>query len=155
MGRSVGCIPAIHLASQRNVAFLSLVSPFMSVKVTQSHIQQIMKDHYGFMGSIGSLLVKKGYSIKDKLSLIKCPTLLLHGKKDTLISWQQSANIYDALETKAELIMHDEMTHNDIDTLRHIVLPIMAFIEKAEIRADNDTMELSVPLKFFDFDSAS
>lgn len=106
------------------------------------------------MGSIGSFLIKKGYSNKEKLKLIKSPTLVIHGRKDTLISCEQSAQIFEELQGKAELILHDEMTHNSIDTMRHLVLPMTNFIAKAGIKSKVDA-ELGMPLRYFDFDSAA
>ena len=46
------------------------------------------------MGSLGSMVIKSGYDNTEKLAKVKCPTLIVHGKKDKIISYQQSVAIY-------------------------------------------------------------
>ena len=94
LGRSIGGTPAIELATKRNPAALLLVSPFLSIKVTSSLRKQLLKDHYGLIGSLGYLVMKSGFDNESKLKFIKSPTLLIHGKKDELISPEHSIKMF-------------------------------------------------------------
>lgn len=71
-----------------------LVSPFLSIKVAFFNSQQLLKDHYGVIGSLGYMVIKNGYDNESKIGLIKSPTLMIHGKKDELISTKHSIALY-------------------------------------------------------------
>jgi len=160
MGRSIGCTPAMHLASSKPIGRLFLVSPFLSVK-------SILKDHYGFLGSIGYFFIEDCFDNEGRISKIRCPTVLIHGKKDNLIYHTQSMSIFELLNSKAEIFLPDEMTHTRIDPVNHICMPINIFNEKLDKaqhktfskHQQHYTMPLpsprGVPLKFFDYDTAS
>lgn len=89
MGRSIGCCPAIHLAAHRPVRDTVLISPFLSVK-------ELIKEKYGgLLGSLGSILVQDGYDNEEGLRKIKNGgVLVIHGKKDEMISYKQAVKIY-------------------------------------------------------------
>lgn len=76
MGRSIGSGPATYLAAHKSPGILILVSPFTS-------IQDIVKD---FIGKYLMYAVKDRFNNLQLFDHIKCPTFLLHGIKDPLIS---------------------------------------------------------------------
>lgn len=53
-----------------------------------------MKDHFGLLGSLGSLIVKSGYKNNETIKKLKAPTLILHGENDEVISAQHSKELY-------------------------------------------------------------
>ena len=148
MGRSIGCIPAIYLASHRPVSLLFLVSPFISIK-------HVLKDHYGVFGSLGSLVIKAGYDNSERIRGVKCPTLIVHGKKDKMIGTHQSIRLFELLPGKAELILPDEMTHNKIDVMQHLIRPLCLFTEKVFRDVHRSPVpSAGIPLRYFDYDTA-
>ena len=73
----MGSGPACHLASCNDPRALILMSPFTSIR-------NIAKQHFGFLSN----LVKERFnnlSISDKINV---PSLLIHGKSDTLINYE-------------------------------------------------------------------
>lgn len=53
-----------------------------------------MKDHYGFLGSLGFMVVKETFDNSSRAKHVKCPTIILHGKKDKLVAHSQSVALY-------------------------------------------------------------
>lgn len=72
------------------------------------------------------------------------PTLLIHGKDDTLVPSSHSLELYGELmrqkldKTKtdyqlrhlelSQLLIHDEVGHNDFNMFFHILIPMKIFI---------------------------
>lgn len=75
LGRSIGSGPATHLATTRSANALLLMSAYTSIR-------SIAKD---MASTLISYLVKERFRNIDKIGNVKCPVLLLHGEKDTLI----------------------------------------------------------------------
>lgn len=80
MGRSLGTGPASYLASKYNPASLVLISGFTS-------IQSAAKALFGFFGG---LVLKERFNNLKNMAKVKCPTLIIHGKKDTTVPWIHS-----------------------------------------------------------------
>lgn len=74
-GRSIGTGPATYVASRHQVGALILISAFKSVKLVAKHL----------FGRIGEYLVKEQFDNVSLISQVKCPTLLIHGKRDTIV----------------------------------------------------------------------
>lgn len=89
-GRSIGSGPACWLASVKNPGALVLMSGFTSIKAVAKHIA----------GIVGGVLIKQRFKNLKYISSVKCPTLLVHGKKDTLIPYQQSVELFGKFKTK-------------------------------------------------------
>mmetsp|Transcript_30936 Transcript_30936/g.30582 ORF Transcript_30936/g.30582 Transcript_30936/m.30582 type:complete len:95 (+) Transcript_30936:566-850(+) len=49
------------------------------------------------------------------MSKVVCPTLLVHGKKDTLIPWKFSEKLRKLCGGPATLVLNPTMTHNDFN----------------------------------------
>ncbi len=60
--------------------------------------QQLLKDHYGLIGSLGYMVMKSGFDNEAKLPQVKSPTLLVHGKKDELISPEHSIKMFGSCQ---------------------------------------------------------
>lgn len=83
-GRSIGCAPAIHIASKYNPGALILISPFSSI--------QMIADQFCCTGT--STLIKEKFQNVKKIQNCKCPGLFIHGLKDRLIPWKHSKILY-------------------------------------------------------------
>ena len=73
-GRSLGTSPAIYLSSTRNPNALFLISPFTTLKNSNNGytIRYFIEDIF------------KSY---EYIKYIRCPVLLIHGKKDKFIDY--------------------------------------------------------------------
>ena len=128
-GRSLGTSPAIYLASHRKVQALFLISAFTS-------INNIGKDK-----KIGWLLedIFKSY---DYIKEVDCYTLLIHGKKDSLINYKHSEELKKELENnnssiKVKIHLGEDNDHNNFYLRNDIILPIQQFLDKYELKKND------------------
>lgn len=77
MGRSLGTGPATYLASKNQVGALALISGFTSIR-------GVVSDFAGFF----KYIVKERFNNLDHMVKVTSPAFLLHGKKDSLISYK-------------------------------------------------------------------
>lgn len=77
VGRSLGTGPATYLASKYNVGCLVLISAFTSIR-------GVVSEFAGFL----KFIVKERFDNLNNIKKVKCPTFLLHGKRDALISYK-------------------------------------------------------------------
>jgi alpha-beta hydrolase superfamily lysophospholipase len=89
-GRSLGSGVASYIADTYPVAALILISPFTSIK-------DMAKNMFGL---IGSALIKQRFDNLERIKTIKCPTLIIHGKKDTVIPHVQGEELYSKFYLK-------------------------------------------------------
>jgi fermentation-respiration switch protein FrsA (DUF1100 family) len=123
-GRSIGSGPATHLAAHRSPGMLILMSPYTTVR-------SIVKD---IAGEWASLLVAERFKNIDEISKVKCPVFMIHGKKDKLISWEHSKQLFDKCKSVAAMSISDNMTHNDFSLSADIVRPIKKFFRQLDIK---------------------
>ena len=115
-GRSIGSAPSIYLASKRNAKALFVVSGFSSLK-------EVGKGLY-----VGWALEDIFKNI-EYISKVTIPTLFIHGKKDSLISWDQSMQLMDKCGSKRKDIkLIDNMTHNSYNLIDDIINKINSFL---------------------------
>ena len=86
VGRSIGTGPATHLAAKKSPGALILLSAFTS-------IQAVIGNFAGFL----KLLVKERFDNLENFSKVTCPTLLIHGIRDKLISFEHSLKLHGIL----------------------------------------------------------
>jgi abhydrolase domain-containing protein 17 len=100
IGRSLGSAPAIYTAFiNKQVRCLILISPFKSILGTR------FTNHYSFD-------MFKNYKY---IEYISAPTLLIHGKKDDIVPFQSSVELFKYLRNpESKIILIDKGTHNNI-----------------------------------------
>ena len=114
-GRSIGSAPSIYLASKRKAKALFVVSGFSTLK-------EVGKGLY-----VGWALEDIFKNI-EYISKISIPILFIHGKKDSLISWEQSYQLFENCKTQIKDIkIIYNMEHNKYD-LKDILNKINDFI---------------------------
>ena len=121
MGRSIGSGPACHLASQYLKARgLILVSPIKSVK-------EVAKQNYG---RIVDLLIEERFNNFEVARKIRCPVLVYHGLKDTMVPYQHSIEmlIDGFTQCKAHMFLRQDMEHNKFDYINDIIRPMKYFL---------------------------
>ena len=108
MGRSLGSIPAIELASQYGdrVAGLIIESGFASSLKLMSRLglpQQVLG------------IKDPGFPNQSKICTIRLPTLILHGERDSMIPLDQARDLFQSSASeKKRLVIIPEADHNDI-----------------------------------------
>jgi len=108
VGRSIGTGPAILLASTEEVGALVLISAFSS-------IMDIVDTHFPY---VGRLVVgdQSFWDSKSTIKRVRCPTLFLHGNKDTFIPAAQSLNVFEECKSDHKrFIFMDGFGHNGLD----------------------------------------
>ena len=106
------------MASQRNAKSLFVVSGFSTLK------------------NVGKVLYV-GWAIEDifknieNIKQVKIPTLFIHGKKDKLIDYNNTLELYEKCQSSIKIIkLIEHMTHNEYAPIKHIFNNINTFLNK-------------------------
>ena len=123
-GRSLGTSPAIYLSSQKKPKALFLVSAFTSMKDIGAE-------------KFVSVLLEEIFNSIKYIKNVQCDTLLIHGEKDSLISYQQSEKLLNELNKNRKdlgyLVKRPNMTHNDFDIKNDIIVQIDNFLKQRNL----------------------
>lgn len=110
MGRSIGTGVAVQVAALRNPSALIMISPFTSIKDVAKHL----------FGNL-SCVVKERFKSVEYAKNVTCPTLIIHGKLDTLIPYTQGEELSKLIvHCKFEcppMMDHNRMSLNEIKSL--------------------------------------
>jgi len=101
-GRSIGSGPAIWLASRFPVGGLILVAAFAS-------INQVIRS---LVGSLVSKVFLERFPNIQLIGNVSCPTLFIHGEKDSLVPPSQSVALFKQCRARKLLITPPSMEHN-------------------------------------------
>lgn len=102
-GRSLGTGLAAGLAAETQPSLTILVSPYCSMT-------ELARSYYPY---IPEMVLRYPLATCADVPRIKSPLLLIHGKKDTLIPFENSVRL-QKLAPKAELFPVPEAAHNDV-----------------------------------------
>lgn len=104
IGRSVGTGPATHVASKYDMGGLILVSPYTSLK-------KLVGDHFG---KLAKWMIAERFQNIEKIANVNCPTILIHGDMDELISSNHSFELQKKIKdgVYSEVYISKTMTHN-------------------------------------------
>ena len=86
-GRSMGSGPTSLLARMYKPRCLILMSPFTTIKKAAANVA----------GSFLAFFVATHHNNLEHMKSVRCPVLLIHGKKDTLIPPDHSQQLFDAI----------------------------------------------------------
>lgn len=101
-------------------------------------VEKLIEEKIGsFLGSFVRSCIDNSQSIKESLS----PTLIIHGKEDTLIPYQQMQELKESCQKQPDLLLFEGMDHYNFDIVRHFILPIENFLKKL----DNICSNMSSP----------
>merc|ERR1719450_2077017 len=101
-GRSIGSGPAIYLASRFPVGGLILVAAFASVR-------EVIR---GFVGGLIARAFVERFSNISLIGNVSCPTLFIHGEKDSLVPLSQSVSLFKQCRARKLLVTPPSMEHN-------------------------------------------
>jgi fermentation-respiration switch protein FrsA (DUF1100 family) len=98
-GRSLGGGPAVEIASRENVAGLILESTFMSAYRVMTRWPLFLADKF---------------NNGKKLSRVRCPVLVIHGRHDGTIPFHHGEALYAAVPSKLKQHLWVNSGHNDL-----------------------------------------
>eukprot|EP00747_Dinoflagellata_sp_TGD_P169390 gnl/TRDRNA2_/TRDRNA2_198283_c0_seq1.p1 gnl/TRDRNA2_/TRDRNA2_198283_c0~~gnl/TRDRNA2_/TRDRNA2_198283_c0_seq1.p1 ORF type:complete len:425 (+),score=63.98 gnl/TRDRNA2_/TRDRNA2_198283_c0_seq1:63-1337(+) len=101
-GRSIGTGPAVYLASRFPVGGLILVAAFASIR-------EVIRS---FAGSIVAKAFVERFPNIALIGNVSCPTLFIHGEKDSLVPPTQSVALFRQCRARKLLITPPAMEHN-------------------------------------------
>jgi pimeloyl-ACP methyl ester carboxylesterase len=101
-GRSIGSGPAIWLASRFPVGGLILVAAFAS-------INEVIRS---LVGGLVSKVFAERFPNVSLIGNVSCPTLFIHGEKDSLVPASQSVALFKQCRARKLLITPPGMEHN-------------------------------------------
>ena len=118
-GRSIGSGPAVYLSANRNPGALILISPFKSIRETANTILGIFK-----------VIVADRFKNIEIIPGVTCPLLLIHGQRDNLIPFTHSIELSQKTGGPYELILPEEMDHNEFHAYDDFLDPINSFLKR-------------------------
>ncbi len=141
-GRSIGSGPAVFLASKYSPKCLLLMSAYTSIKAVAKKLT----------GSFPAFFFADRFRNVDLINKVTCSALLIHGRIDTLIPYNQSLQLKAAYvgddfekEKKMELILPQYMDHNTFHFQNDILNPIGEFLVKNKFILSDQRASLHFP----------
>jgi fermentation-respiration switch protein FrsA (DUF1100 family) len=119
LGRSIGTSPAIYLSSKRKPNALFIISAFTSIKAVAKNL----------VGPLNIFLKNRLFS-SEYIKKVTCPILLIHGQCDPLIPFSETLQLKENCKCPYEVLLPENMTHNDFNLDLDIIEPIYTFINK-------------------------
>ncbi|CRG98525.1 alpha/beta hydrolase, putative [Plasmodium relictum] len=101
-GRSLGSAASVHIATKKELLGLILQSPLSSIHRVKLRLKFTLP--YDLFCNI------------DKIHLIKCPILFIHGKKDKLISFKGTEEMIQKTKVNTYYMLIEEGGHNNLDS---------------------------------------
>ena len=121
MGRSLGSAVAVHLAAQRRIAGVLLVTPFDS-------LVEVGAEHYPFLPV--RWLLKHRFDSLLLAPSIKSPVLILAAERDAVVPPLHARRLYDAWGGAREWIEFRGVGHNDVDAASGYWPAIRSFLDR-------------------------
>ena len=103
-GESLGAAVAVRLATETSPFALVLRSPFTSMT-------EIGRHHYPFLPV--RWLLRDRYPSLERARVLKCPTLVIAGDRDSIIPLEHSKRLYEAIAVEKRLVVIPGAGHND------------------------------------------
>lgn len=101
-GRSVGSGPTVYLASRFPVGGLILVAAFASVREAAKSL----------VGTVVAQVLQERFPNLSLIGNVSCPTLFIHGEKDSLVPPSHSVALFKQCRARKLLITPPGMEHN-------------------------------------------
>ncbi|MCR9191417.1 MAG: alpha/beta fold hydrolase [Gammaproteobacteria bacterium] len=117
-GESLGSGVATQLATEFPSCALVLQSPYTSMKALQRY-------HYPWLPAV----LKDRYDSLQRMQAIHCPILVLHGKLDRIVPYQQGETLFEGANQPKKLQSFPEQGHNNLWS-KAFVHDVMTFVEQ-------------------------
>jgi fermentation-respiration switch protein FrsA (DUF1100 family) len=99
MGRSVGCAPAIHLASTKEVAGLIAEAPFMTAFRVLTRVPLLPWDKFNNLRDIRN---------------VHAPVLIIHGRNDRVVPFWHGERVFAQANEPKQFLAVNGAGHNDV-----------------------------------------
>jgi len=121
-GESLGTAVAVDLAVEHPPAALALRSPFTSLADVGQH-------HYPFLPV--RLLLRDRFSAIDQIGRIQVPLLVIAGRRDRIVPFDNSRRLYEAAVAPKTLLVLPDADHNDDELLAgdEMIEAIVRFVQ--------------------------
>ena len=133
-GRSLGTSIATHLASKRRCASLILISPFLSIR-------HMIKD---ILGRFISFAIKDRFRSGEYIKDVESPILIIHGQIDSIIKYYHATELYNRTTSPCELILPENMEHNEFDFYHEFSEPLQDFIARNGIFSEAKDCKIQI-----------
>ena len=137
-GRSIGSGPAVYLSANRKPSALILISPFKSIQETAASIVGVFK-----------FLIADRFNNYEVIGNVTFPTLFIHGQNDNLISFSHSVDLSKRCGGPYELILPEEMDHNEFNIYDDFLEPIMSFLKRQNLNSSSNNKVITIPSELF------
>mmetsp|Transcript_15034 Transcript_15034/g.10914 ORF Transcript_15034/g.10914 Transcript_15034/m.10914 type:complete len:98 (+) Transcript_15034:782-1075(+) len=77
-----------------------------------------------------SFMVRDRFRNIDLIADVTCPTFIVHGQRDTLISYRHSQDLHAKCGGPSALIIPKEMDHNEFDFIDDLIKPYYYFLRQ-------------------------
>ena len=90
------------------------------------------------------------YAVKDKfknykmIEEVQSPILIIHGQNDSLIKYYHATELYNRSKAPCELILPENMDHNEFDFFHEFSEPLLDFISRNAIFAYTEECSLVI-----------
>ncbi len=138
-GRSIGSGPSVYLAANRNPGALILISPFKSIRETANSILGFLK-----------YIVAERFRNIEVIEKVTCPLLIIHGQKDNLIPFTHSIELTQKTSGPYELILPEEMDHNEFNLYEDFLEPITNFLKRHNLLNLLSSKQIEIKPEFFE-----
>jgi fermentation-respiration switch protein FrsA (DUF1100 family) len=102
-GESLGTAVATKLATERECAGLVLEAPFPSARAMAGHVLPLL----------GPLLTW-GFDTRSRIAAVRCPVMVIHGDRDSIIPYRFGKQVYDAAPEPKSMWTINGGDHNDM-----------------------------------------
>ncbi len=107
-GESIGTAVTCHIASQRQVAAVILQSGIANLPSVAKHLFVLLNIYPDFV------LPEPHLDNAKLISKLNVPLLILHGRKDTLVPFENSEQLFSNAHEPKKLVILDNCGHNDM-----------------------------------------
>ena len=118
-GRSIGSGPASYIAANHNIHSLILMSPFTSIRAMAKR----------YVGSALKFLIAERFENANQLKNSRCPIFLIHGKKDDIVPYTHSVDMWKSITAPGVLNLPPHMTHSSFAFFDDFVKPLKYFYD--------------------------
>ncbi|KAL4496424.1 hypothetical protein ABPG72_014654 [Tetrahymena utriculariae] len=126
-GRSIGTGPACEIGARRRPGGVILLSAFTSIKKLSGELAF----------SLISYFIKERFNNIENVCRFSSPCLLIHGQADSLIKYQHSQQLQEAMRLNGKIVLAfypEKMTHNQFQIRKDIIRPIQTFLKAIQFQ---------------------
>lgn len=95
-------------------------------------------------------MISERFKNIDLVQKIECPILFIHGQKDDIVPFSHSIDLSKACKCPYELILPEEMDHNEINIYDDFLEPLSCFLQRHSLLKMKEEEKKLVDKSLFD-----